>query len=832
MDSCQGKLLCTPRRAQKCLFASSSDKSDKKSISHDSKQVREDKSLEDESDLGPMSPLALSDQSSSASYLSSPGREFVSPFATPEKSAVNTSWDRLRFTSEDCMSPFRSLKKVTRAARYSPRCKFVKSNSPKSLPSTPDKLIDPSTPQRLTKMRTENNDEIVPETPPRNFATEIQNENITDTPRKIRSPVIKQITPLNSISKTVPLPKVHRRKSFSAVETNESFSPEQKENVLKRCARDHVATRPTKLFKGDDGFVSKARASLFQEKKNERNSLNDFSLSTKTFYSGSIKFERPFDDLRNSDIKRRQSLPLHSNIKRRQSLPSYNNGRRSLMAKKQRFGKINAGVYHNIKKPKPKVNVEIVKKEEQQKTAVLDKNLSVEEAQPMEANAIVERPLTPMVDETKRFFKTNKTIRLNRPATVTVNKNIKLKVTDGKIALKENLKHTPSANAHKQYSKVVEDTLDTTDLTVDEPEIEAMLEQDKVADLLKTLKDDWENDEYDTMAPLTQIANAFSPLASTTMLPKDTIMSPATELTNMTSTMNIKDITPLNNFENLSLDSTNNNNDAEKEIGNKDGEKSYFPLFRKGYSVSDNIFEETSNVNSKKTSKNMKWQLSTKGGGADDQYVLDAGQKRFGAIQCLECNVVYEVGNAEDENAHLNYHNSIRILKFQGWKNERIILEDPFTSSKIILIEPRDSKQHWKKVLEILAVVDRDLGLSDMNISDYQTKKIYLYVREKNVLGVLVAEHLEKAFRMIPELIDLNCCTVENTPTKCGVNVVWTAMSHRRQGIATKLVDTLRANFFYGYVMSLDDIAFSVPTPSGKIFAEKYTKTKNFKVYN
>lgn len=61
---------------------------------------------------------------------------------------------------------------------------------------------------------------------------------------------------------------------------------------------------------------------------------------------------------------------------------------------------------------------------------------------------------------------------------------------------------------------------------------------------------------------------------------------------------------------------------------------------------------------------------------------------------------------------------------FQGWKNERVILEDPFTSSRIILVEPYDSKQHWKKVLEILAVVDRDLGLADINILDYQSKKV------------------------------------------------------------------------------------------------------------
>lgn len=141
-------------------------------------------------------------------------------------------------------------------------------------------------------------------------------------------------------------------------------------------------------------------------------------------------------------------------------------------------------------------------------------------------------------------------------------------------------------------------------------------------------------------------------------------------------------------------------------------------------------------------------------------------------------------------------------------------MEDPFTSSRIILIEPHDSKQHWKKVSEILAVVDRDLGLADMEMSDCENKKvninctcyfivfgknhknilckIFLYIREKSVLGVLVTEPIKTAYRMIPELIELNCCTAESTPTKCGVNVIWTAMSHRRQGIATKLLDTLR----------------------------------------
>ncbi|KYN22512.1 N-acetyltransferase ESCO1 [Trachymyrmex cornetzi] len=827
MDSSPGKLLCTPRRAQKCLFAPSSDKSVKKSVSQDSEHIRDDKSSEDESDLGPMSPLALTDRSPSISDQSSPGREFVSPLATPEKSIdfnTSMSWDRLRFNTEERMSPFRSLKKVTKEARNSPRCKmFSASRFQRSLPSSPRQLMGQLTPQRL-KTNMEQMNRIVPETPQRSFATEIQNQSITETPRKGRTPESKQTTPLSSVSKTVPLPKLHRRKSFSTIETSVGFSPEQKENTLKRRAREQSGAKPTKLFKGDDGFVPRARASLFQERKHEYGSLKDFSLSTKTFYSGNVKSERPFSSYKSSDVKRRRSLPSQ-------------NSSRHLLTKKRRFGKINAGVGHGIKKPKPKVNTEALKNEGQHITQSLtasSKSPPVEETQPMEANMIAERAPSPMIDENKRFFKTNRTIRSNQVATVTVNDKIKLKVADGKIELEENQKRVPFTNAHKQKLKTVNVSLDATDLTVDEPEVETTLHQDKVNDLLRILEDDWANDEYDTMISLTHIANAFSPLQSTTMLSKDTIMSPATELSNMTSTMNITDAASLNNFGNLSLENANNNNNSnnsnnnnnnneketEKEI-EKDTEKRYFPLFTKGYSVPDNIFEETSNAKTTKaTKKNMQWQLSAKGGAAEDQYQLDAGQKRFGATQCPECNVVYQMGDPEDENAHLNYHNSIRTLKFHGWKNERVILEDPFISSRIILIEPHDPKQHWKKVLEILVVVDRDLGL------------IFLYIREKSVLGVLVAEHIETAFRMIPELIELNCCTAESTPTKCGINVVWTAMSHRKRGIATKLVDTLRAKFFYGYVMSLDDIAFSIPTPSGKIFAEKYTRTKNFKVYN
>lgn len=577
----QIELLYTPRRAQKCLFAPG-DGSCKKNLSRNSSYNQDDEiASEEDSDLGPMSPLALTDQSSS-SCGSSPGRDFVSPLATPEKSPslpiTSASWDNLmrtRRNTDDCTSLFSSLKKLSRAARYSPRCnttnKFPKSRSPFPVKQT----TEPSTPKHSVLNSVE--DEIIPETPPRSFATEIQNQSITETPRK--SPGSpgqhRLITPLGSITKSALLPKLHRRKSLSALETNENLSPEQ-ESTLKRRARDQPATIPAKFFKANDTSAPRARAALFQEKKKE-SPLNHISLNTKTFYSSSNrKCERAFvvNNIRDNEVKKRRSLPTHSS-----------SNRRSL--KKSRSGVINAGVSHGIKKPKPKVNPKALKKEGQQiaqSSAILDENKenqspSVGQVQPVvnaKTNVIAGKAPSPEIDENKRFFRT---IRPSHDATVTVNKKIKLKVADGKIML--NQKHSLSTR-NKQRTKAMDISYDATDLTVDEPGVEATLEENKVANILKVLEDDWADDDYDTMETLAVNTNTVSPSKPTT-LSQDAIMSPASELSNMTSTMNInKDVTSLTNFGNLSLDNTENNNPAKAD---KEPEGRYFPLFTKGYTA-------------------------------------------------------------------------------------------------------------------------------------------------------------------------------------------------------------------------------------------------------
>ncbi|OXU22225.1 hypothetical protein TSAR_007102 [Trichomalopsis sarcophagae] len=786
----QNDELATPIRAQKRLFASSIN-FNKRSLSKEERENRRDEECisDAESDLGPMSPLALTDHSSCDS---SPGRQFISPLATPEKSPIIPFAGHL---NPNCISPFSSLRRVTRSARFSPRRIFA---SPKSKSSSSSQTTRAECNVTSSDEKEDMLDEVVPETPGKDSDFDDQQSYVAETPQKEEYTEQRLITPLGSVCKTIPIPRIHRRKSLGALDFDESSSPEIKTCSLKRHIEDTPSPSKSKFQKTDEFILApRARAALFQEKKAANEKEKGFTLNPRSFYGSGEKSRKSFGP------DWREPQP---EAKKRRSLPAFHHNSHKRAIRKPKKGEINCGVGHGIRRPKPKrqsLHNVTTKTEKQNETAKSSVNESKENLNPQHKTEKTDqnKTLTPEVVNNKKFFKS----KPNHNAVCTVNDKIKLR-----IALNQkDAEHT------KKKAKLDSISFDTADLTVDEPYVE---EQTKVASILKILEDDWADDDYDTMETAQSTCskiNTQSPKKSNIPL-KNLTMSPGSELSSMTSTMNIED-----------AESNADENAENVFMTTEVSTQKFYPLFTKGYSSNVNDLDG----NPKKRKRNTSWQLSSKSGNADNQYQIDAGQKMFGATQCNECGIIYHIGDPDDENAHLNYHNSFKILKFQGWKNERVVFADAYSSSRIILVEPKDSNLYWKKVTEVLEVVDRDLGLSDMKLSFYRDKKVYMYVRDKTILGVLVAEVVKSAFQMIPELIELNCCTTESKPVKCGVNVVWTAMSHRRQGIATKLVDTLRATYYYGYIMSIDDIAFSTPTPSGKQFAEKYTKTRNFKVY-
>ncbi|GFO44190.1 N-acetyltransferase esco1 [Plakobranchus ocellatus] len=223
------------------------------------------------------------------------------------------------------------------------------------------------------------------------------------------------------------------------------------------------------------------------------------------------------------------------------------------------------------------------------------------------------------------------------------------------------------------------------------------------------------------------------------------------------------------------------------------------------------------------------------------QMILDAGQKKFGATQCSVCGMVYCHADPEDEAAHSKFHRRLlNALKYPKWKSARVIQEYPEELGKMILVLAEDAKYIKKKVEEVNQIMARELGFPD-NPSTYTTRqqKVFLYVVEDEIAGCCVAEPVKEGYRIIPGDMDTSVASGQR-PWRCsdvpeeacvGISRLWVAAGKRRGGVATKLVDCVRQWFDYGTLTPLHLLAFSDPTPDGRMFAQKYMNSTTFLVY-
>ncbi|XP_075893661.1 N-acetyltransferase ESCO2 [Nelusetta ayraudi] len=230
----------------------------------------------------------------------------------------------------------------------------------------------------------------------------------------------------------------------------------------------------------------------------------------------------------------------------------------------------------------------------------------------------------------------------------------------------------------------------------------------------------------------------------------------------------------------------------------------------------------------------------------DDQLVIDAGQKQFGATTCSSCGMVYSADNPEDKFQHSQFHQRfLDSIKFVGWKKERVVAE--FWDGKILLVLPDDPKYAVKKAEDVRCIADNELGFQQVTLSRPAQAKTYLFINsERMVVGCLVAENIRQAYRVLEQPENHKdmrrddfmerhrawCCSTAPEAALCGVSRIWVFSLARRQNIATRMLDTVRSSFMYGSHLTKEEIAFSDPTPDGKLFATKYFNTPAFLVYN
>ncbi|NXD32059.1 ESCO2 acetyltransferase, partial [Spelaeornis formosus] len=127
-----------------------------------------------------------------------------------------------------------------------------------------------------------------------------------------------------------------------------------------------------------------------------------------------------------------------------------------------------------------------------------------------------------------------------------------------------------------------------------------------------------------------------------------------------------------------------------------------------------------------------------------DQMIIDAGQQQLFPRPCGSCGMLFAPGVPEDRLQHLRHHRRLRqALYCRSWKQERVVAE--FWDGKILLILPGDPKYALRKVQEVLAVVDSELGFPAHAGIFPEHSRVYLFLSPtRSVLGCLVAHSISQ----------------------------------------------------------------------------------------
>lgn len=622
------------------------------------------------------------------------------------------------------------------------------------------------------------------------------------------SPSEKMKTPHDTSIVLNKAPKLIRK---SCIDTSQNSEHDLNE-ALSDSITDSTLNKSTRLDSSLN--KSKVRTALFPE-----NDISSISLSVKSFYPKDNKYERSICE----------TVVVNKKPKVKQA-PTF------ICNRKRTAGVINAGVRHKIRKPRSKkpsddklmkAAMEIIKNsplneyfnkenrltatskkiteqvnkcaqdfnerkirplKESTKANRLNDQMEQEKFVMLEEKSPRKRPLDSDVDVHKKFFKST-----NTRGVITVNKSIKIGVDNGQFEL---------LNGPKTKRRKLD--VISTDFDDDTAALENIT-NDTVCAILNTIDESLmlTNSETEAekanvlLSPTSQMCDMASGLA---------INSPKRAKVNINEILSPNpNTTPTVQNQTQLFPVFNNNAKNEKRKSSSQSKKSETIPRSKRYRA-----------------------LSP------TQMLLDAGQKRFGVTQCGECQFVYHMGDPGEELMHNNHHSAGNVLRFNGWKHEQLVAEN--IDSRIIRVTIHDSKMWWKKIKELMLVVNRDLGLFDANIN-MDKHVVYLYIRQRSIGGCVVAEPKREAYRFLPALLDsatsdVDLCSEETHPVRCGVARLWTAPNQRRAGIATALMDALRTNFSYGEILRLEDIAFSCPTNDGKQFAYTYFGTKNFLIYS
>ena len=236
---------------------------------------------------------------------------------------------------------------------------------------------------------------------------------------------------------------------------------------------------------------------------------------------------------------------------------------------------------------------------------------------------------------------------------------------------------------------------------------------------------------------------------------------------------------------------------------------------------------------------------------------------------CGDCGMEYIPSVSEDSALHREFHN----MNKQGVDAGKTLMRDAATNSvlparrrlqrneAILMIDRRSSVGSRNKVKKILEVVNSELSATEIedkylwgrmisitramptrktgneeSIEGIPRFKAFVYLVSERCVGFCLVEKIGSAHRVIDSSVTESAETHglgqghsssisisdKQDVALLGISRIWTSRSHRRQGIASTLLECARRHFFYGMEVTKDLVAFSQPTDSGGKLAKRW----------
>lgn len=230
---------------------------------------------------------------------------------------------------------------------------------------------------------------------------------------------------------------------------------------------------------------------------------------------------------------------------------------------------------------------------------------------------------------------------------------------------------------------------------------------------------------------------------------------------------------------------------------------------------------------------------------------------------CSLCGLMYAGSLKNDQALHVGYCRKVREgnqpkvdreVRLEKWRD----MDGKVHA--IHVIEPKNDERWRRYALAVLDISYQDLGgppVGDEKLwSEFDHSqagivprfKVYIYSLDDKPIGLILAESIEEGGQyhvgevryskdgpVVPDPNDLNQQVYSSLdmalPVFACVDRIWVHTRYRRQGIATKLVDSMRSHFITNMPLRRHQIAFSIPTTPGYNFAESYCKDVDWARY-